>query len=96
MQDSALIRRLSIVLTRRVIKTLEEESKKDPEKYGEWFKEFGQFIKEGCCSDASQKTGLGGLLRYETSKSEKPVCWLSFLSFSSLTSVLLISLNSYH
>jgi len=39
-QDSSLIGRLRSVMTRRVIKMLEDESKANPEKYGEWYDKF--------------------------------------------------------
>ena len=37
MQDSALLRKLNEVLTKRVLKWLDEEAKADPEKYAEFF-----------------------------------------------------------
>lgn len=39
-QDSSLMSKLRNVLTRRVLKLLEDESKKDAEKYNKWFNEF--------------------------------------------------------
>ena len=39
-QDSSLMSKLRNVLTRRVLKLLEDESKKDGEKYNKWFNEF--------------------------------------------------------
>ncbi|KAJ0388709.1 hypothetical protein P43SY_010622 [Pythium insidiosum] len=46
MQDSRLIVKLKDVLTRRIIRFLEQQSVKEPEKFEAFFKEFGQFIKE--------------------------------------------------
>lgn len=43
--------KLKNVLTRRVLKHLEDEIKKDKEKYNKWYAEFSQFIKEGLASD---------------------------------------------
>lgn len=36
-QDSSLMQKLKNVLTRRVLKLLEDESKRDAEKYNKWF-----------------------------------------------------------
>jgi len=46
-QDSSLMSKLRNVLTRRVLKLLEDEIKRDKEKYNKWYAEFNQFIKEG-------------------------------------------------
>jgi molecular chaperone HtpG len=70
MQDSALLRKLNDVLTKRVIKWLEEEAKSDPEKYDRFFKEHGHCLKEGIASDWTHREALGKLLRYESSFTE--------------------------
>ncbi len=70
MQDSALMRKLNEVLTKRVIKWLEEEAKNDPEKYANFFKEHGHCLKEGIAVDWSHREGLGKLLRFESSHTE--------------------------
>jgi len=67
LQDSALIRRISNVLTKRILKWLDEESKKNPEKYIEFWDEFGSFIREGVCTDFSFKEDLAKLLRFDSS-----------------------------
>jgi len=63
-QDSGLITKLRNVMTRRVIKHLDDESKRDPEKYKKWFKDFGQFIREGIPVDSENKDALFRLLRF--------------------------------
>lgn len=67
MQDSALIHRMNNVLAKRVIRHLETMSKKEPEKYEKFWEEFSNFIKEGVCTDASNKNEIARLLRYDTS-----------------------------
>ncbi|OQS06978.1 heat shock protein 75 kDa, mitochondrial precursor [Thraustotheca clavata] len=67
MQDSRLLAKMKDVLTRRILKFLDERARKEPEKYDEFFKEFGMFIKEGVCMDFQNKAGLSKLLRYESS-----------------------------
>jgi HSP90 family molecular chaperone len=39
-QDSSLIAKLRNVVTRRIIKMLEDEMKRNPEAYDKWFEEF--------------------------------------------------------
>ena len=68
MQDSALMRKLSSVLSRRVVKFLQEQAKREPESYLDFFKEFGQFIKEGVYTDFANKDEAAKLLRFESSR----------------------------
>ena len=68
MQDSALLRRLRAVLTRRVLRFLESEARRDPAVYARrFFSEFGTFLKEGAVSDASYAPEIARLLRFESS-----------------------------
>lgn len=39
-QDSGNIRKLRNVLTRRCLKLIDDEAKRDPEKYKKWFNDF--------------------------------------------------------
>jgi HSP90 family molecular chaperone len=50
-QDSSLMNKLKNVLTRRVLKLIEDEAKKDGEKYNRWFNDFQNFLKEGITVD---------------------------------------------
>jgi len=70
LQDNALVNKLRKVVTKRFLKFLDEEAKKDEEKYLEFWKTFGIFIKEGATSDYEYQKELGRLLRFESSKSE--------------------------
>jgi len=68
MQDSALLRRLRAVLTRRVLRFLDAEARREPARYNErFFPEFGQFLKEGAITDSAYAGDVAKLLRYETS-----------------------------
>jgi len=71
MQDSVLISRLNNVLTKRVIKFIAAEAKMNPEGYMTWFREFGNYIKEGVCGDFQNKADIAKLLRFETSVEDK-------------------------
>ena len=50
-QDSNLISKLKNVITRRILKFIEDEMKKDPKSYDVWYKDFSNFIKEGVLQD---------------------------------------------
>ena len=51
-QDSNLIAKLKNVVTRRILKMLEDEMKRDSESYKKWFNEFQVFLKEGILADS--------------------------------------------
>jgi len=70
MQDSTLVSRLRRAVTGRFLKFLNEQAKADPDKYDEFWKQFGFFIKEGVTSDFTHRDELAKLLRFESSKSE--------------------------
>eukprot|EP01125_Pyxidicula_operculata_P022707 TRINITY_DN9516_c0_g1_i1.p1 TRINITY_DN9516_c0_g1~~TRINITY_DN9516_c0_g1_i1.p1 ORF type:complete len:723 (+),score=249.26 TRINITY_DN9516_c0_g1_i1:30-2198(+) len=71
LQDNALIKRLSGVVTRRILKFLEKESKTDKEKYEKkFYPEFGVFLKEGVCTDYVHKEDISKLLRMESSATQ--------------------------
>jgi HSP90 family molecular chaperone len=55
-------------MTKRVLKWLDTEAKKDPKKFNDFFLDYGQFIKEGACTDAMHKRDIAKLLRFESSK----------------------------
>jgi HSP90 family molecular chaperone len=68
MQDSALLRKLNEVLTKRALKWLDEEAKADHEKYDRFFREHGHCLKEGITVDWSHKEAIAKLLRFESSQ----------------------------
>ena len=65
-QDSNLIAKLRNVVTRRILKFLEDEMKRDPVSYNQWFNNFQQFLKEGVMSDQDNKDSLLRLMRYNS------------------------------
>jgi HSP90 family molecular chaperone len=65
-QDSSLIAKLRNVVTRRILKMLEDEMKKSPETYDKWFEDFQHFLKEGLMTDNESKDGLLKLMRYNS------------------------------
>lgn len=70
LQDSALVAKLRQVLTKRFLKFLAEQAKKDAAKFDEFFIEFGTYLKEGATMDFAYRDEIAGLLRFESSKSE--------------------------
>ncbi|MGH7792957.1 MAG: molecular chaperone HtpG, partial [Thermodesulfobacteriota bacterium] len=70
-QDSMLIQKLNRVITNRFLKFLEEEAEKQPEKYEEFYREFGLFLKEGIATDFTHREQLAKLVRFESSSIEK-------------------------
>jgi len=71
LQDSAVIKKLSNSLVRRVLKFLADELQSDREKYDKFWNEFGNFIKEGICTDFAWRQELGKLLRFESSETSE-------------------------
>ena len=68
MQDSLLMRKLSTVLAKRVVKFLQERSKIDQAAFISFYQEFGQYLKEGVYTDFDNKHEIAKLLRFESSR----------------------------
>jgi molecular chaperone HtpG len=71
MQDSALVQKLSRVLSGRFIKHLADEAQKHPEAYDDFHRHFGIFLKEGVTIDSANRDKLARLLRFESSLTDK-------------------------
>ncbi len=70
MQDTSLINKLNKAITNRFLKYLEEKAKKETEKYEEFYKMFGVYLKEGIATDFTNREQLAKLIRYESSHTE--------------------------
>jgi TNF receptor-associated protein 1 len=70
MQDSALIRKLGQVVTKRLIKFLEKKSSDDKVNYEEFYKGFSRYLKEGLVSSYEYREQLSSLLRFESSMTD--------------------------
>ena len=68
-QDSNLISKLKNVITRRILKMIEDESKRDTESYERWYRDFQNFLKEGVVTDSDNKEQLLRLMRYKIHQS---------------------------
>ncbi len=81
LQDNALVGKLRKVITKRFIKHLEEEAKRDAEKYEKFWSTFGIYLKEGVTTDYEFQKDLGKLLRFESSKADagKPIALADYV-----------------
>ena len=57
-------------LTKRVLDMLEKLAKNDAEKYADFWKEFGQVLKEGPAEDFSNKEKIAGLFRFSSTHTD--------------------------
>ena len=65
-QATAMISRINKILTNQIIQKLKEMAVKDPEKYHEFWTEFGQFLKEGVAANDNNRDELSPLLRFHS------------------------------
>jgi TNF receptor-associated protein 1 len=70
MQDSALLRKINEVLTKRVLKWLDEEAQSDAVKYAKFFAQHGHCLKEGVAMDWAHREAIAKLLRFKSSLTE--------------------------
>ena len=74
-QATAMINRINKILTNQVIQKLKEMANKDPEKYLDFWAEFGQFLKEGVAANDNNRDELSTLLRFHSTTT--PDHWTS-------------------
>merc|ERR1719215_2553704 len=73
---SRLMEKLSMAVTRRVLRFLDQQAKKDPEKYAKFFKGYSYYLKVGVIEDKEANFGrhkedLLKLLRFECTNKDK-------------------------
>lgn len=76
MQDSRLMEKLSMAVVRRLLRFLNQEAKKDPEKFAKFFGAYSYYLKLGVVEDkegnfSRHRDDLLKLLRFECSQSGK-------------------------
>ena len=71
MQDSALVKKLNTLLTKRFIKHIANEAKASPEKHEEFYERFSRFLKEGIATGFEHHEALAELLRFESSMTDE-------------------------
>jgi molecular chaperone HtpG len=67
MQDSALVRKLGEVVTKRLLKFLDKAAQDDANKFQEFHAKFSRFFKEGVATDFANREAIAKLLRFESS-----------------------------
>lgn len=70
LQKDPTVDSMRSALTRRALDMLDRLRKKDAEKYGGFWGEFGQVLKEGLAEDAGNREKVAKLLMYSTTASE--------------------------
>ncbi len=70
LQQDRVLRTVSKVLTRKLLDHLGEMMEDDTEKYGKFFSQYGDFIKEGVYSDFERKEELAALLLFNATGSD--------------------------
>lgn len=70
LQSSKVIDTIKSGSTKKILSTLQKMADKEPEKYQQFWDEFGAVIKEGPGEDFSNKEAIAKLLRFATTKSE--------------------------
>lgn len=70
LQETVEVKRLGKIIATRFIKFLDEQTTKEPEKFKDFYKNFGSFIKEGIATDFTHRSELTKIIRFESSKTE--------------------------
>ncbi|MBT3373863.1 MAG: molecular chaperone HtpG [Rhodospirillaceae bacterium] len=70
LQNSPLIRHMNQAVTRRVLTELSKKAEKEPEKYAEFWENFGSVLKEGLYEDQERQTDLLELVRFRSTAGE--------------------------
>jgi TNF receptor-associated protein 1 len=76
MQDSRLMEKLSMAVVKRILRFLDQNAKKDPEKFNKFFKGYSYYLKAGIIEDkegnfSRHKDDILKLLRFESSQRPK-------------------------
>lgn len=70
LQKDPAVDSMKTALTKRVLDMLEKMAKKEEDKYAEFWKEFGQVLKEGPAEDFGNREKIAKLLRFNSTESK--------------------------
>ncbi len=70
LQDNRVFQKIRATIVRSVLDFLEDMAEKQPEKYVEFYRQFGRMLKEGAHLDFVHRHRLGGLLRFLSTYTE--------------------------
>lgn len=68
LQSNKAVESIKGALVKRVLDVLAKMAKKEPEKYQDFWKEFGQVLKEGPAEDFANREKIASLLRFASTK----------------------------
>jgi molecular chaperone HtpG len=71
LQEDKMLEKIKTNLVKKILETLKKMKEKEPEKYLEFYTNFGKVLKEGLYSDYENKDKLAELLMFESTKTEK-------------------------
>jgi molecular chaperone HtpG len=77
LQNTRIQRQIQKYLQKKIIEELEKLAKDDEEKYMEFYKEFGVYLKEGVSSNDKHKDRLTDLLRFDSTHESAETVTLS-------------------
>lgn len=69
-QNNHMMRQLSAIIEKRVLRTIRQMGEKEPEKFEKFWTQFGPTLKQGMAVDPTSKEKITPLLHYTTSKSD--------------------------
>ncbi len=70
LQDNKIVNVIKKSVTKKVLDTLTDMMKTEPEAYAEFYGQFGRVLKEGVHVDFERKDALAELMLFETTKTE--------------------------
>lgn len=79
LQSNKVMTKIKTASIKKVLSELGKLSKNDPEKYGTFYKEFGDVLKEGLYADYANRETILELLKLNTLKSDEPVMFTQFV-----------------
>src|SRR3954454_7349652 len=71
LQQSKIVETIRAASVKRVLGLLEDLAKNQPEKYAQFWREFGRAFKEGIVEDAANKDRIAALLRFASTEHEQ-------------------------
>lgn len=72
LQSNKVVESIKAALTKRILSMLESLVKESPEKYNEFWDQFGEVLKEGPGEDYANKDRIAKLLRFATTHNDSP------------------------
>ena len=70
LQENQVLRSIRAAAVKKVLGELEKMAQNNPERYKDFYQEFGVCIKEGLYQDAANRESLLGLVRYKSTAQE--------------------------